>query len=171
MPLVADGLNEKELACGAFYFPGWADYEQPSKFSTAVISNLDLVSWALGNYATVDELLEALKTTQVIGFIYKPWGIIPPLHYIVVDSTGHQAILEYVKGHLNVYETTIGTITNSPPYDWHLVNARNYIGLQALNRPAVKIEGKELAAFGQGSGSIGLPGDFTPLLDSFVLHF
>jgi choloylglycine hydrolase len=30
LPLVADGLNEKGLACGAFYFPGWAEYEQVS---------------------------------------------------------------------------------------------------------------------------------------------
>lgn len=163
MPILADGLNEKGLACGAFYFPGWAEYEQVDQGSPGVISNLDFVSWALGNFATVKEAIAALKETKVIGLVYKPWGIVPPLHYILVDQSGDKAIIEYVKGGVRIYDDVpIGTITNSPSYDWHVVNARNYIGLSALNRPSVKINGSELAAFGQGSGSIGLPGDFTP---------
>lgn len=90
------------------------------------------------------------------------WGFVPPLHYIIVDQQGNKAVIEYVKGKLNVYDTPIGTITNSPTYDWHLTNLRNYIGLSVLNRPSIEINGKEFAAFGQGSGAIGLPGDFTP---------
>lgn len=161
MPLVADGLNEKGLACGAFYFPGWAEYQQASNES-AVISNLDVVSWILSNFATLEEVVAAIRETKVIGLDYKPWGIIPPLHYIVVDREGNKAVFEYVKGQLNIHDASIGTITNSPTYDWHLTNARNYIGLSTLNHPSVKVEGIELASFGQGSGAIGLPGDFSP---------
>lgn len=162
MPVLADGLNEKGLACGAFYFPGWAEYQQVVDKTSAPISNLDVVGWILGNFSSVNEAVSALKNTTVIGLNYQPWGIIPPLHYIIVDQKGNKVVIEYVKGKLNVYETNIGTITNSPTYDWHLTNVRNYIGLRALNKPSIEINGTDLFAFGQGSGAIGLPGDFTP---------
>lgn len=162
LPVLADGLNEKGLACGAFYFPGWAEYQQVVEKTSDPISNLDVVGWILGNFSSVNEAVSALKNTTVIGFNYQPWGIIPPLHYIIVDQKGNKVIIEYVKGKLNVYETDIGTITNSPSYDWHLINIRNYIGLRALNKPSIEINGKNIIAFGQGTGAIGLPGDFTP---------
>lgn len=162
MSIVADGLNEKGLACGAFYFPGWAKYEQPSSEASHTISNLDFVSWVLGNFSTVSEVIDALKVTKVVGVMFKPWGTIPPLHYIVVDQRGNKVVIEYVKGTLNLHELPLSTITNSPSYDWHMINARNYIGLRALNHPTINIQGKEISYFGQGSGAIGLPGDFTP---------
>lgn len=163
MPIVADGLNEKGLACGAFYFPGWAKYESTIPQDQAnTISNLDFVSWVLGNFATVNEVRDVLKDTKVIGVVYAPWGIIPPLHYFIADKTGNKAVIEYVDGKLNFYDAPFGTITNAPSYSWHMINARNYIGLQALNHPSVKIAGEDFSQFGQGSGAIGLPGDFTP---------
>lgn len=163
MPILADGLNEKGLACGAFYFPGWAEYESigPQDSSNA-ISNIDFVSWVLGNFATVSEVREALKQTKVVGVPFAAWGFIPPLHYFMADKTGGKAVIEYVGGKLKIYDTTLGTITNAPDYDWHMVNARNYIGLRALNDPSIKISGQEFSQFGQGSGAIGLPGDFSP---------
>jgi choloylglycine hydrolase len=71
-------------------------------------------------------------------------------------------VIEYVKGKLSIYPMPTETITNAPSYDWHLLNVRNYIGLRALNAPSVQINGDELSQFGQGSGALGLPGDFTP---------
>lgn len=162
LPLVLDGINERGLACGGFYFPGWAEYEQVSQEKPIAISNIDFVTWVLGNFATVGEVRQALQRVSVVGVVYKPWGIIPGMHYIVVDEKGDRAVIEYVKGQLNLYDAAIGTITNAPTYDWHEINARNYIGLSTLNRPAIKINGQELASFGQGSGAIGLPGDFSP---------
>ncbi|EMK2597297.1 TPA: linear amide C-N hydrolase [Bacillus cereus] len=49
-------------------------------------------------------------------------------------------------------------MTNSPEFNWHLQNSRQYIGLKS--QPC---EGDiPLSTFGQGSGSMGLNGDFTP---------
>lgn len=161
LPLVADGINEAGLACGAFYFPGYAQYQESEDSSTA-ISNLDLVTWILGNFSTVADVRKALAATKIIGVVFSSWGIVPPLHYAVIDKSGDKAVIEYVNGNLNIYGMGLETITNSPPYDWHLLNARNYIGLRALNSPSVQINGTDLTEFGQGSGAIGLPGDFTP---------
>jgi len=162
LKIMIDGVNEKGLASGGFYFPGWADYQKVSPQDSNVISNLDFVSYLLGNFATVKEVREALKNVKVAGVMFSAWGIVPGIHYIVVDASGDRIVVEYVKGELNVYEAPLDTITNAPTYAWHSTNARNYIGLKALNQPSISINGDELSSFGQGSGALGLPGDFTP---------
>ena len=53
-------------------------------------------------------------------------------------------------------------MTNSPPFDWHMTNLRNYISLNPRNAPPLRINGESFSQLGQGSGMMGLPGDFTP---------
>ena len=71
-------------------------------------------------------------------------------------------MLEYVAGQLKVYENPLGVITNSPPFDWHLTNLRNYIHLSPEDASAVNLANVKLSEFGHGTGLLGLPGDFTP---------
>ncbi len=161
--LIADGLNEEGLSCGAFYLPGYAEYQPADESDNAhTISNMDLVSWVLGNFATVAEVRDALSKVRVTGIKFAQLDGVAPLHYRVVDAEGNNLVVEYTGGELHLFEAPLRVITNSPTYDWHETNARNYLGLQSLNRPAVDIDGQKLAALGQGSGAIGLPGDFTP---------
>jgi Linear amide C-N hydrolases, choloylglycine hydrolase family len=56
----------------------------------------------------------------------------------------------------------LGVFTNSPPFDWHMTNLRNYVNFSVTNVPPVKLGSIKLEPFGQGSGMLGLPGDFTP---------
>jgi choloylglycine hydrolase len=53
-------------------------------------------------------------------------------------------------------------MTNSPKYDWHVTNLRNYVDLNAENVPPAVIDGISFAGSGQGSGLKGIPGDPTP---------
>lgn len=163
LPLHADGINDSGLAAGAFYFPGWAEYQKvlPNEQHKA-LSNIDLVSWLLSSFATVEEACNALSEIKVMAAVLPEWGTVPPLHYFIADATGDRAVIEYVQGERKIYRPKIATITNAPTYDWHTLNLRNYIGLKAINDPAIAIQGQELAQLGMGSGSLGLPGDFTP---------
>jgi choloylglycine hydrolase len=43
-----------------------------------------------------------------------------------------------------------------------MTNLRNYIKLSPTIAPPMKLDGLTLASFGQGSGMLGMPGDFTP---------
>ena len=86
----------------------------------------------------------------------------PPCHYIVNDASGQCVVLEYVNGELKIHDNPLGVITNSPTFDWHVTNLRNYVNLTVNNVPPVEISGIKLPGFGQGSGMLGLPGDFTP---------
>ena len=53
-------------------------------------------------------------------------------------------------------------LTNSPPFDWHITNLRNYMNLMAKNVEPLDLKGVKLTQFGQGTGMLGLPGDATP---------
>jgi len=159
---VDDGLSEKGLYVAGFFFAGYAQYEEVTEADyPTTISCIELASWILGNCANVAEVREQLPKIHVCGTVFQGMGIVPPLHCIVSDKTGDAAIIEYVAGKLNIYDNKVNVITNSPTYDWHIENIRNYIALKPENNPAIKINGYEFAQFGQGSGLIGLPGDFS----------
>jgi choloylglycine hydrolase len=53
-------------------------------------------------------------------------------------------------------------MSNSPTFDWHMTNLSNYVNLTVSNVPKIDVAGKALKGFGQGSGMLGIPGDFTP---------
>jgi len=159
---VAEGLNEKGLAVGAFYFPGYAQYESYNKrLNNKTISPIEFPVWLLSNFATVQELRDGVSLSRVVPVVLKELGFVPPLHYIVTDASGASVVLEYIKGKLTVHDNPIGIITNSPTFDWHLTNVRNYVGLAPWNKPSVFLGGMTFQRFGQGGGMFGLPGSFT----------
>lgn len=163
LPVVDDGLNEKGLACGGFFLPGYAKYEDVTeKDYPRAIGNVDVVAWILSNCADVNDVRRKLPEVYVCPVAPPQLGYVAPLHFFVADRSGDAVVIEYLEGKLNIYENEVNVITNSPAYPWHLQNLRNYIALKPENQPAITINGYEFAQFGQGSGAIGLPGDFSP---------
>lgn len=157
-----DGMNEKGLSAGAFYFPGFAQYSE-LKDPKKALSPLEFINWLLTQFATVEEVQSALESVEIVPTVSKYWGLDPaPLHYIVYDKSGKCLVIEPVEGSLRSYENPIGVLTNSPALDWHLTNLRNYVFLDVNNRKPLQIKGVEIDPLGQGSGMLGLPGDFTP---------
>lgn len=161
---VLDGINEKGLAVGTFYFPDFAEYAViTSENQSRALSPFDFPNWIITQFATVEEVKEAIKTVFIAPIIAKEWGDQPPpFHYIVHDSTGKSLVIEPIKGQLIAYDNPLGVLTNSPSFDWHMTNLRNYIHLSPNNAQPVKVGKTEITPIGQGSGLIGMPGDFTP---------
>jgi choloylglycine hydrolase len=159
-----DGMNEKGLAVGTFYFPGYAEYTAiTSENQSMALSPIEFPNWILSLFSTVDEVKAALNQVVIAPTLIKAWGPIPPpFHYIVYDKFGSSLVIEPVNGKLVVYDNKIGVLTNSPNFEWHMTNLRNFINLRAFNAPTLKINDLMLSPFGQGSGMVGLPGDFTP---------
>lgn len=163
-PALMDGLNEKGLAVGTFYFPTFAEYSQitPENQSKA-LSPVEFPNWMLTQFATIDEVKAGLKDVVIAPTITKGWGSTPaPFHYIVFDKSGNCLVIEPIKGKLVTYENKLGTFTNSPTFDWHMTNLRNFINLTPFNVKPVTLNGVTLEPFGEGSGMVGIPGDFTP---------
>jgi len=159
-----DGVNEKGLVAAAFYFPGYAKYTKITKKNRSkAISPIEFPNWVLTQFASIREVKAALSSVVIAPTVSDGWGSTPPpLHYIIYDRKGKSIVIEPIDGKLVVYDNLIGVITNSPTFDWHLTNLNNYVNLTAFNAEPSYLKGFKLSPFGQGSGMLGLPGDFTP---------
>lgn len=156
---VVEGVNEAGLAAGLFYFPDYGEYEPYIEAEREhTISDFQLVSWILGSFKTIDEMQEAIKNVRVVATDPRSNTV----HWRITDETGRQVVLEIVNRTPKFYENTLGVLTNSPTFDWHLTNLNNYTNLSAGPIKTRKVGDITLTAFGGGGGLHGIPGDMTP---------
>jgi choloylglycine hydrolase len=162
-PAIMDGMNEKGLSVGTFYFPGFAEYEKATPSNRLKgLSPVEFPNWILTQFSTLDEVKKGLSQVSVLPTVTAAWGPEPaPFHYIVYDKKGDALVIEPVGGELKVYEDTLGTFTNSPDFPWHRTNLRNWLNLSPENAEPVVFQGQKFTPMSQGSGLMGLPGDFT----------
>jgi choloylglycine hydrolase len=164
-PFGPDGMNEEGLYVGVYYFPGFASYaDYNPTIADKALSIGDLMQWILSSYRTVDDVIRNLDSVIVVDVDNKEFGgAALPFHLKIADPTGNSKIIEIVnKGEVKVYDPYLGVITNSPPYDWHILNQRNYLSLSPNPKETMTFGNYELNPFGGGSGLLGIPGDFTP---------
>lgn len=161
--IIADGINEKGLTVGEFYHPGSAEYPAyDPALAAESMSPLDVGLFLLSQCATVDEARAALAKIRVVPVAEPAIGIAPPMHYLVTEPSGKAIVVEFLKGEMKIFDAPLGVITNSPGYDWHETNLRNYVNLSPVAIPDKKIGDMDFKPLGGGSGMIGLPGDNTP---------
>ncbi|HNX91060.1 MAG TPA: choloylglycine hydrolase family protein [Candidatus Omnitrophota bacterium] len=167
MPYYLDGMNETGLTVGGLYLPGYAKFQEIEKGKENItINSAELEGYILGQFASVAEIKEALPNLLVVenSEITAKFGAPLPLHFIVTDNTGSSIVIEYVAGELKIYDNEVGVMTNSPGYDWHIQNLRNYTQLApyAPGPGKTQVEGVNFTPFGAGAGMTGLPGDYSP---------
>lgn len=162
--IVADGMNEKGLVVGMLYLPGYSQYLAADAAKTAkTIGSWEVAIYLLSTCADVEECVTELTTNvHVAQQEFPPFKQVLPVHYWIGDASGRVVIAEYVGGKLAIHRNPLGTLTNSPPFDWHQINLSNFVNLSPVNVPSEKLGSLEVVNFGQGSGFIGLPGDLTP---------
>jgi len=163
---IMDGINEKGLAIGAFYFPTEAEYTPTTAANQAQsMSPVDFSNWILTSFASVDEARAAIEAGNAVvaPTLVPGWPQqVQPFHWVVYDKSGKSLVIEPIGGKLVLRDNPLGVLTNSPTFDWHMTNLRNYIALDPLGAKPVKIDGTTFQSFGMGDGMLGLPGDFTP---------
>ncbi len=161
--MISDGINDKGVYFGALYLPGFTKYQEvPVGKENLAVTPIDVGMYLLGTSGSVAEAKENIKRILVWPEVTAPVNILFPLHFSVQDKTGAAAVFEYVNGQLNIYDNELGVVTNSPPFDWHLINLRNYVNLSPDNALGKNLSGTRIVQIGEGSGMLGLPGDPTP---------
>ncbi|KAF1077827.1 linear amide C-N hydrolase [Halodesulfovibrio sp. MK-HDV] len=161
--MFVDGINEKELYLGGFWFPGIASFPKATDNDAAnIIAPQAFGAFILGTCATLDEVRKAISKIQLVGVTFKKMGMILPMHWIIMDKTGKSIVVEPINGKIVVADNPVNVFTNSPPFAWHLQNLSNYANLTSRNSAPTTIRDYNVAPIGQGSGMVGLPGDFTP---------
>jgi choloylglycine hydrolase len=160
---ILDGLNDQGLYVGLFYFPDYASYPDATKDNAAhAMAPYEYANWLLGNFATIDEVKANFNKVALVPVVLGAMKQVPPVHFVVYDRSGKSVVIEPLEKTLKIYDNPLGVVTNSPNFEWHMTNLRNYVNLTATNVPPLGLGGITLAQFGQGSGLRGLPGDFTP---------
>ena len=159
---IAEGLNEAGLSAGLFYFPNFGSYVlYDEQYNSTTIADLQLVSWILSQFATVDEVKANINKVRVVSLMGGN-GSEEAIHWRIGDKSGAQIVLEIEDGVPHIYDNPIGVITNAPNFPWHLNNLSNYINLTPVNPAAHKMAEFMVNPIGHGNGFLGLPGDFTP---------
>lgn len=156
---VNEGLNEAGLSAGLFFFPGYGGYEKyDSALNSSTLIDMQLVPWILCNFATVDEVIAAIDDIHIVSL-----PGVETAHWNISDKTGRQVVLEITGGKPHFYENKVGVLTNSPGFEWHLLNLNNYVNLYPGNAaPQQLTDEMLLKSFGAGTGFRGIPGDVTP---------
>lgn len=158
---LVEGQNSAGLAVSGNFLPGFSQYQTVTKDDKHYVSVVEFIRFILSNYGSVAEAKANLPQ-------YKVW--LPNLasspaqatmHFMITDKTGNDIVVEFVSGQIKIYDKTPGVLTNSPTYDWHLTNIRNYINLsnEAVSQRATATLG-DITNVSQGGGGIGLPGDY-----------
>ncbi len=151
LPVLADGLNEAGLGMGLFYFPTTAGYMpyQPAD-APKTVAPWEVGSWLLDNFANVDEVRAAIPNIVVPATILKQWNFSPPVHFVVHDASGKSIVIEYVAGKLNVHDNPLGVMSNSPSFDWHMTNLRNYVTFHSATLHPCNLGQSSFSPWGRG---------------------
>ena len=161
-PTFADGMNERGLGCAGLNFPVYVSYSKEDIEGKTNIPVYNFLLWVLANFSSVEEVKEALKNANIVDIPISENIPNTTLHWMISDITGKSIVVEQTKEKLNVFDNNIGVLTNSPTFDWHVANLNQYVGLRYNQVPEFKLGDQSLTALGQGTGLVGLPGDFTP---------
>jgi choloylglycine hydrolase len=160
---IADGMNDRGLAVGLFYHPGYAKYPKYDKANAAsCIAAQDLSAYILSQFSNIREVKAGMQEITVVGVVEKAIGIVVDGHWMVTDNSGTSIVIEFTDGELRIHDAPLGVITNAPNYDWHMTNLSNYLNLSMFSVEPKNLSGVKFAPTGAGSGMIGLPGDNTP---------
>ena len=156
---MVEGIDEKGLSAGLFYFPNYGKYQPyDATKKDQCLADFQVVSYVLAECSNVDEVKDALSKVRIINIDPRSSTV----HWRFTEPSGRQVVLEIVDEVMHFYENPLGVLTNSPGIEWHLTNLNNYINLQPGNAPAHQFGPVDMKNFGHGSGLLGLPGDFTP---------
>ena len=156
---MVEGVNEKGLSAGLFYFPNYGKYQPYDVMEKdKSLADFQVVSYVLAKCSTINEVKRELEKVRIINIDPRSSTV----HWRFTEPSGRQVVLEIVDEVMHFYENPLGVLTNSPGIEWHWTNLNNYINLQPGNAPEHSFGPLAMKSFGHGSGMLGLPGDFTP---------
>lgn len=176
--ILYDGINEAGLAgdLQVLFETTAASRTEIDQRNQIPVMNAEFVTYILTHYQSVAEIRQNYHQFAVLAESMVVHGktVTTPIHYNFVDPSGDSVVLEATdRGSFKLYDS-VGVMTNSPEYDWHVTNLRNYIGLDKWNlrhRRRYR-EGQVLKPLdaGIGYGLASLPGSYTSV-DRFIRSF
>lgn len=160
-PLYAEAANEKGLCMAALNFPDNFEYSQTEDSRKANISPFELIHWILGQCDSVEQARNLLDSTHLISIPFSKELPLTPQHWHIADKEG-SVTLENTESGLKLYSNPAGVLTNNPAFHFQLTNLCQYMNLVSGYPKNCFNDLEGITPFGQGLGSFGLPGDYSP---------
>lgn len=172
-----DGLNEAGLSVATLWLPETSLPTVPAAGDDPAVDFVNLAGWLLGTCRTVEDVKAALASVRIwnapVRALWPSDRPVPPQaeplldavfteHLSVHDAHGGDLVVEFLDGQMHLHDNSIGVLTNSPTYPWHVTNLRNYLGLTTVEDQPYNLMGMPVKPTGNGTGLRGLPGDVTP---------
>ncbi len=158
-PLYFDCANEAGLAIAGLNFPGYAKYEAAPVEGKVNIAAYEFPLWVASSFDAVDDVERALENVAIVAKPVNDKYPVSMLHWMIGDGK-RSIVVEYTEAGMCVFRDDVDVLANQPGFAWHRENLRNYISLTSSFPKPVKWREGNLEAYGSGSGTRGLPGDY-----------
>ena len=112
------------------------------------LAALEVVHYLLGQCSSVDEVEDAIRSVELISVENSVTKMDTPLPWIATDKSGKCIVIEQTKKGLDVWDNPVGVLTNSPDFNWHLTNLRNYMNASTQQDAHVQWADATLTPFG-----------------------
>ena len=160
-PLYAEAVNEKGLGIAGLNFPGNAMYHDRQEGKKNV-APYELFPWILGQCSTASQARQLLADVNLLNIPIADSLPLAPLHWMISDKK-ESIVLEATKDGVHLYQNPYGVLTNNPPFPYYQAHLSNYRNLSSQVPENQFAKDLPLPVYGQGLGSIGLPGDYSPV--------
>lgn len=161
MSLYFDAANENGLCIANLNFPYFAYYHPTPIPNHVNLTSYEFMMWVLQNFDTVHEVKQALQNVVFVNTSNREKMRSTPAHWLISDEK-NTIVVEPTKDGVCVYDNLVGVLTNNPTFDWHLLHLHTYVGIQPDSKDTTNWKDIALHPLGVGTGTFGLPGDFTP---------
>ncbi len=158
-PLFFDGMNDQGLCMAGLNFSENCVYADSAKHKNGVAS-FELIPWVLSQNKSVSEAAEKICRTVILDLPFAEAMAPAPLHWMLADASGC-IVIEQTSNGLKIIDNPIGILTNDPPFEWQAENLRRYINLTPNESEHGFSDTLPLSPIGLGSGTVGLPGDWS----------
>ncbi len=158
-PLYYEATNEAGLSMAGLNFPGFARYFD-QKQDKINVAPFEFVPYVLAQCANVAEARKLLADVNLCAENFSDKLPASPLHWHIADANC-SIVAESADDGLKIYDDPVNVMTNSPTFDFHMLNLSHYMGATreiASNRFAPNVP---LKAYSRGAGGFGLPGDLS----------
>ncbi len=159
IPLYYDGMNESGLCIAALNFPKFAVYNE-KKDKCRNLASYEVIPYVLANCGNVECVKKLLSSANITNDNFSSKYPSAPLHWIIADRESAVVVEQTSRG-LDIFENTVGVMTNSPTFDYHMIRLSDYAALSPTSPPNDLCPETELPHYSNGLGAVGLPGDFS----------
>lgn len=160
-PLYYDATNEVGLSVAGLNFPVNTMYHNPDTCKKN-IAPFEIIPYILGKFKKTDEVVDFFRKTNIADIAYSDKYPLSPLHWIIADKN-KAVTLESTKDGVQIYENTVGVLTNNPEFNIQMLNLNNYAGISNENPVKLFSECISYFPYSNGLGGLGLPGDFSSM--------